>query len=118
VSTTITETGVSTKTRDERKELLATAVANEIRQGWRVESQSDYQAVIVKGNRPNHLLHLLLTLFTLGLWGMFGSQSSPSAARSVASSGSTSAAGQTSCVSRSRPQNELFMSSASVVPPM
>jgi hypothetical protein len=70
VSTTITETGVSTKTRDERKELLATAVANEIRQGWRVESQSDYQAVIVKGNRPNHLLHLLLTLFTLGLWGI------------------------------------------------
>ena len=31
------------------KELLARAVANEIRQGWRVESQTDYQAVIVKG---------------------------------------------------------------------
>jgi hypothetical protein len=70
VSTTITETAVRTKTRDERKELLATAVANEIRQGWRVESQTDYQAVIVKGNRPNHLLHLLLTLFTLGLWAI------------------------------------------------
>jgi hypothetical protein len=38
---------VATKSVDERKELLARAVANEIRQGWRVESQTDYQAVIV-----------------------------------------------------------------------
>lgn len=58
------------KTEAERKELLARAVANQIRQGWRVESQTDYQAVIVRGQRPNHVLHLILTLVTLGLWGI------------------------------------------------
>jgi hypothetical protein len=66
----VTETGLGTKTREERKELLASAVANQVRFGWRIESQTDYQAVIVKGNRPNHVLHLLLTIFTLGLWGI------------------------------------------------
>jgi hypothetical protein len=35
----------------------------------RVESQSDYQAVLVTGHPVNHILHLLLTLFcTCGLW--------------------------------------------------
>ena len=33
---------------------IASAVANEVRQGWRIESQTDYQAVIVRGHRPNH----------------------------------------------------------------
>jgi hypothetical protein len=49
--------------------MLARAVANEVRQGYRIESQTDYQAILVKGNRPNHLLHLILTIFTAGLWG-------------------------------------------------
>jgi hypothetical protein len=57
------------KTADERKALLAQAVTNRVRMGWRVESQTDYQAVTVKGHRPNNVLHLLLTIFTLGLWG-------------------------------------------------
>jgi hypothetical protein len=65
-----TETIVVKKSAEERKELLARAVASEIRQGWRVESQSDYQAVIVKGSKPNHILHLILTLVTLGLWAI------------------------------------------------
>jgi hypothetical protein len=59
-----------TKTAEERKALLAQAVANSVRNGWRVESQSDYQAVLVKGKRPNHILHLILTLVTLGLWAI------------------------------------------------
>lgn len=54
----------------ERKTSLARHVADASRSGWRVESQSDYQAVIVKGKRPNHILHLLLTIFTLGLWAI------------------------------------------------
>lgn len=53
---------------ERRKELLATAVAAQVRGGWGVESQTEFQAVLVKGHRPNHLLHLILTILTLGLW--------------------------------------------------
>ena len=70
MSTTMTDAPVAKKSPEERKELLARAVANEIRQGWRVESQTDYQAVIVRGQRPNHILHLILTIITVGLWGL------------------------------------------------
>jgi hypothetical protein len=62
--------GLPKKSADERKSLLAQAVANDVRQGWRVESQMDFQAVMVKGQRVNHLLHLILTIFTAGLWGI------------------------------------------------
>ena len=41
-----------------------------VRRGWRVESRTSTQAVMVKGRRPNHLLHLILTLLTLGLWAV------------------------------------------------
>ena len=34
--------------------------------GYRIESRSDYQATIVKGHRPNHILHLILSIITLG----------------------------------------------------
>jgi len=61
---------VERKNADERKQMLARTTANEVRQGWRVESQSDYQVVMVKGSRPNHLLHLFITIFTLGIWGL------------------------------------------------
>ena len=36
--------------------------------GMRVESKTDFQAVMMKGKPVNHILHLLLTLFTFGLW--------------------------------------------------
>lgn len=39
-----------------------------VHEGYRIESQSEYSAVVVKGKRPNHVLHLLLTVLTLGLW--------------------------------------------------
>ncbi len=58
------------KTADERKALLAQAIANWVRGGWHVESQTDYQAVMVKGHRPNHILHLILTIVTLGIWAI------------------------------------------------
>ena len=70
MSPTAAEVTVAKKSPEERHELLARAVANEIRQGWRVESQTDYQAVIVSGQRPNHVLHLILTLITFGLWAI------------------------------------------------
>lgn len=51
------------------KRTLSTAVANECAVGgWRVQSQSDYNAILVKGKKVSHLLHLLLFLFTAGLW--------------------------------------------------
>ena len=39
-----------------------------IRQGWRVESETDYHLVMVRGYRVNHILHLLLCIPTAGLW--------------------------------------------------
>lgn len=59
---------VARKTPDERKQALARTIQSEVAGGARVESQSDYQAVLVKGHRVNHILHLILTLITLGVW--------------------------------------------------
>lgn len=56
------------KTADERKEMLARQLQGLIAQGRRVESQSDYQAVLVHGHRTNHLLHFFIGFVTLGLW--------------------------------------------------
>jgi hypothetical protein len=58
------------KSADERKEALARAVHTQVAQGARVESQGDYQAVLVRGHRPNHVLHLILTLVTFSLWAI------------------------------------------------
>ena len=33
-----------------------------------MESQSDYNAIVVKGSRPNHILHLILSIVTFGIW--------------------------------------------------
>jgi hypothetical protein len=57
------------KTTEERKELLARTIMGQIASGARVESQSDYQAVIVRGKPVNHVLHLILTLVTVFTWG-------------------------------------------------
>jgi len=68
----MTEVAISEKqvTADDRKAALAQQVANWTRDGWRVESRTDYQAVMVKGHRTNHVLHLILTLVTLGVWAI------------------------------------------------
>jgi hypothetical protein len=57
------------KTSEERKELLARTVMGQVAGGARVESQSDFQAVVVRGKPVNHVLHLILTLVTLMTWG-------------------------------------------------
>ena len=49
-------------------ETLNAIVAKEVRKGWRVESQNDLQVVLVKGQRPNHVLHVILSVLTVGLW--------------------------------------------------
>lgn len=55
-------------TDGQRKDELARAIAEETSRGWRVESQTEFQVVLVKGKNHSHLLHLILTLLTLGLW--------------------------------------------------
>ena len=56
---------------EERREILASDVKGHVRHGYRVESQTDFQAVVVKGRRPNHLLHLILSILTAGIWFVF-----------------------------------------------
>ena len=62
----------ATKTDSERKQSLAVTVTNLVAQGRRVESQTDFYAVLVKGQRPNRTVHLIATLFTFGFWGSSG----------------------------------------------
>lgn len=63
---------VSTTRRspDERKALLAQQVQQAITRGLRVESQSDFQAVLIEGKPVNHTLHAILTIFTCLAWGL------------------------------------------------
>lgn len=56
------------KTDAERKLLLSGALDDQLAAGARIESQSDYQAVVVRGRRPRHLVHAIATAATLGLW--------------------------------------------------
>lgn len=55
-------------TPDQRKAELGRAVASWTAGGSRVESMTDYQAVMVSGKPVNHVLHLLLSVFTCGAW--------------------------------------------------
>lgn len=54
---------------DQRKAALFQAIQRDVVAGARVETQSDYNAVLRYGGKPvNHVLHLILTLITAGLW--------------------------------------------------
>ena len=53
---------------DERSAILERVVTANVQQGWRVVSQTQTQAQLVKGKPTNHLLHLILSLVTLGIW--------------------------------------------------
>lgn len=66
------EAGISTTKRsaDERKALLAQQIQSASARGLRVESQSDFQAVMVEGKPVNHVLHAIITIFSCGLWGI------------------------------------------------
>jgi hypothetical protein len=56
---------------EQRKAALADRVQYFVGSGYRVESQTDFQAILVRGRRPNHLLHLILSVITVGLWALF-----------------------------------------------
>ncbi|MGB7587984.1 MAG: DUF2510 domain-containing protein [Solirubrobacterales bacterium] len=66
------EAGISTTKRsaDERKALLARQIQGAAARGLRVESQSEFQAVLVEGQPVNHVLHAIITIFSCGLWGI------------------------------------------------
>ncbi|WP_327251258.1 hypothetical protein [Streptomyces sp. NBC_01244] len=53
-----------------RTMILDWAVNQYIANGWRVESRSPTQAVLVRGEQVNHVLHAVLTVFTCLLWGI------------------------------------------------
>lgn len=65
------QTGASgEKTADQRRQMLAQTVAKTLAQAgkWRVESQTDYNAILVKGKPVNHVLHLILSIISFGIW--------------------------------------------------
>ncbi len=51
-------------------EILDWTVSQYVSAGWRVESRSPTQAVLVRGQPVNHVLHAILTLATCLLWGI------------------------------------------------
>ena len=57
-------------TPEQRKRAMAQAIQTDVVAGWRVESQTDESAVLVKGGVTNHTLHLILTLISCGAWGL------------------------------------------------
>jgi len=54
----------------DRKRSMADAVAVDVARGWRVQSQTETDALLARGGNVNHLLHLVLTLLTCGIWGI------------------------------------------------
>jgi hypothetical protein len=61
---------LETVTQEERKSRLSLAVRQEVAAGGRVESQTEYTAIVRHGKPVNHILHLILTLVTAGLWAI------------------------------------------------
>lgn len=54
---------------DQRRAMLAQQIASMVAsRGARVESQSDFQAVLATGQPVNHVLHAIIFFFTCGLW--------------------------------------------------
>jgi pyruvate/2-oxoglutarate dehydrogenase complex dihydrolipoamide acyltransferase (E2) component len=64
------EVSTTRRTADERKVILAQQLQTAAARGLRIESQSDFQAVLVEGKPVNHTLHAILTIFTCLLWGI------------------------------------------------
>lgn len=58
----------STTSDSTRRQRLAQAIQTEVVRGGRVETQSDYNAVIRYEAKTNHVLHLILSILTVGLW--------------------------------------------------
>lgn len=55
----------------ERKSLLEQQIISYVSRGWRLDTQTDFAAVLSSGKRLNHILHLLLSIVTFGIWIIF-----------------------------------------------
>jgi hypothetical protein len=53
---------------ERRRAALAKTINGLIAQDRRIESQSDYQAVLIHGHTPRHILHFVIGLITYGVW--------------------------------------------------
>jgi hypothetical protein len=65
-----TEINTHRRTDVERKAILAQQLQGAAARGLRIESQSEFQAILVKGQPINNTLHAILTIFTCLLWGI------------------------------------------------
>ncbi|PCG87682.1 hypothetical protein CIB93_01115 [Streptomyces sp. WZ.A104] len=54
----------------QRALILDWVVSRRIAGGWRVESRSGSQVVLVRGQPVNHVLHAILTVFSCLVWGL------------------------------------------------
>ncbi|MDG9685036.1 hypothetical protein QC334_20230 [Streptomyces sp. DH18] len=54
----------------QRALILDWIVSRRIASGWRVESRSGSQVVLVRGQPVNHVLHAFLTVFSCLAWGV------------------------------------------------
>ncbi|MBM7438715.1 hypothetical protein [Streptomyces sp. HB132] len=61
--------GDGTPDATQRGLILDWVVSRRVAAGWRVESRSGSQAVLVRGQPVNHVLHALLTAFSCFVWG-------------------------------------------------
>lgn len=64
-----TEVSTTRRSADERKVILSQQLQTAAARGLRIESQSEFQAVLIEGKPVNHILHAILTIFTC-LWGI------------------------------------------------
>lgn len=55
---------------EQRAQHLAQAVGMEVAAGGRVESHTPHAAVVVYGQKVNHVLHAILFIFTCSVWGI------------------------------------------------
>ncbi|MBA3565245.1 MAG: hypothetical protein H0W31_00130 [Actinobacteria bacterium] len=65
---TSTEVVAERMSSEERARILELEVSSQVRKGWRVVSQTQTQAQLVKGKPTNHILHLILSIITVGAW--------------------------------------------------
>jgi hypothetical protein len=58
------------RSEEERRALLAQQLQQAATRGLRVESSTEFQAVLIEGKPINHTLHAILTIFTCLIWGI------------------------------------------------
>lgn len=54
---------------DQRRAIFAEQLQQAMARGLRLESQIQFEAVLVEGRPIGHTLHVALTFFTVGIWG-------------------------------------------------